>query len=159
MNTLNVDFEALKQDHWTEKERTNAERIAEFVQHLMNDHDFDYVRKEFGDANYVQHNRNIPDGILALIDYVEAFANRFPDYGYDVKRITADGDTVTFHSHATVNKSHRGNDGKGLNIIDSWRVVDGEILEHWDAIQPLDAFMRFYVLMTGGQVRNQNGVF
>ena len=31
--------------------------------------------------------------------------------------------------------------------------------DHWNAIQPLDGFMSFYVLMTGGRIKNNNGVF
>lgn len=159
MANLTIDFDALQQAHWSSQERSNAERITDFVQHLMNDHDFEYVRETYGNAHYVQHNRNIPDGIVALIGYVEAFAKRFPDYTYDVKRILADGDYVTFHSHATINTQHRGNDKKGLNIIDTWRLKEGDIVEHWDAVQPLDTFMRLYALLTGGRIRNNNGVF
>ncbi len=159
MGVLTIDFESLRQPHWSDQELTNARLMTDFIQHLMNDHDFDIVRERFGHANYVQHNRNIPDGIMALIDYVADFAKRFPEYTYDVKRMQADGDLVTFHSHATINARHRGNDRKGLNIIDTWRIEGGSIVEHWDAIQPLDGFMRFYALMTGGRIRNGNGVF
>ena len=159
MANLTIDFDSLKQEHWSSKELRNAELISDFVQHLMNDHDFDYVLETYGNANYVQHNRTIPDGMVALVGFVQAFAKRFPEYTYDVKSIIADGDYVTFHSHATINKRHRGNDKKGLNIIDTWRLKDGDIVEHWDAIQPLDGFMRFYALLTGGRIRNINGVF
>ena len=54
---------------------------------------------------------------------------------------------------------HRGDERKGLNIIDSWRVVDGLIGDHWDAVQPLDTFMRFYTFLTGGRTHNDNGTF
>ena len=97
--------------------------------------------------------------MYALVEFVADFAKRVPDYTYDVKRMLVDDDYVTFHSHATIRKAHRGNDKKGLNIIDTWRIKDGTIVEHWDAIQPLDAFMRFYVLLSGGRIRNNNGVF
>ncbi|MEO1477716.1 MAG: nuclear transport factor 2 family protein [Bacteroidota bacterium] len=146
-------------DSWTDAESANVRIVTDFVHNLMNTHDFDYVRETFGSHPYVQHSRGIPDGMMSLIDFVSDFAKRFPDYTYDVKHARADGDHVTFHSHATIRKSHRGDDTKGLNIIDTWRLVDGQIVEHWDAIQPLDAFMRFYVLVSGGTVRNGNGLF
>lgn len=148
-----------RSDAWTDAEMANVQVIADFVYHLMNTHDFGYVRRTFGAHPYVQHSRGIPDGMEALVEFVSTFATRFPDYTYDVKRVQADGDTVTFHSHATVRKAHRGDDTKGFNIIDTWRLKDGQIVEHWDAIQPLDTFMRFYVLVSGGAIRNQNGVF
>ena len=70
-----------------------------------------------------------------------------------------DGDYVTFHSHATLKEEDRGNDQKGMNIIDTWKIENGKIVEHWDSIQPLDVFMRFYVGLNGGDIQNANGVF
>ena len=159
MDTIKIDYNALRKDYWSDQESQNAKLIIDFVQHLMNDHDFEYVTQKFSHQNYVQHNRNIPDGLEALIGYVKNFSKQFPEYAYDVKHIYTDGDHVIFHSHATVKRKHRGNDKKGFNIIDKWRVKNGEIMEHWDAIQPLDAFMRFYIWMVGGKIRNTNGVY
>ena len=137
----------------------NAELITDFVQHLMNNHDFDYIMNIYNDDAYIQHNRSIPNGIEGLISYVKQFAKSFPDFAYDVKHIYADGDYITFQSHATINKKHRGNDKKGLNIHDTWKIQDNVIVEHWDSIQPIDGFMRFYAWLTGGNIRNKNGVF
>ncbi|MEL6981351.1 MAG: nuclear transport factor 2 family protein, partial [Actinomycetota bacterium] len=117
------------------------------------------ARNRFGASAYVQHSRGIPDGIEGLFNYLEGLTKRFPGYSYDVKHVHADGDYVTFHSHATLKSSHRGNDRKGLNIIDTWRLSDGQIVEHWDAIQPLSASMRFLALVTGGRAKNTNSIF
>ncbi|MEO0560041.1 MAG: nuclear transport factor 2 family protein [Bacteroidota bacterium] len=157
VSVLPIDVD--RNESWSDVEAANVKRIVDFVYNLMNAHEFSYVLQTYGDHPYVQHNRNIPDGIDALVDYVNRFAKRFPDYTYDVKRVHADGDYVTFHSHATVRQAHRSDDTKGLNIIDTWRVVDDQVVEHWDAIQPLDGFMRFYAWMAGGAIRNRNGVF
>ena len=159
MDTLKINFDALKKNHWSEKELENAELLTDFVQNLMNNHDFDYVMEKFNNDRYVQHNRAIPDGINGLVEYVKGFVKRFPDYTYDVKRIFADGDNIVFHSQATVNKKHRGNEKKGFNIIDTWKVEDGKIVEHWDAIQPIDGFMRFYIWLIGGKTLNSNGIY
>ena len=159
LNEPRIDVGALASDRWSPEERRNVDTVAEFVQLLMIDHDFGAVRERFGGSPYVQHNHAIPDHIEGLVAYVERLTRRFPDYAYDVRRITVDGDTVTFHSHVTMRSRHRGNWRKGLNIIDTWRVVDGQIGDHWDAVQPLDAFMRLYTLITGGRVRNDNGTF
>ena len=159
MDKIQIEFDLLKKDNWSDQEIENVKLIVDFVQHLMNDHDFDYVSENFGNRTYVQHNRGIPDGMDALIKYVQDFTKRFPEYTYDVKHIYADGDFVVFHSHATIKAKHRGDDKKGLNIIDTWHVKNGEIAEHWDALQPMDGFMRFYNLLTGGKIRNSNGVY
>ncbi|KAA3644870.1 MAG: polyketide cyclase [Chloroflexi bacterium] len=159
MNTLKIDFESLKKDDWSSQELENASLVVDFVQHIMNNHDFDYIKERFGNTTYLQHNRNIPDGINGVIGYVQQFLKTYPDFTYDVKHIFVDGDYVILHSHATLREAHRGNDKKGLNIVDIWRIEDGELVEHWDAVQSLDGFMRFYALMTGGAIRNPNGVF
>ena len=156
-NIITINIKHDKQ--WSAQEKKNVDIVIDFVQHLMNNHDFDYVRTHFMNSSYLQHNRNIADGIESIIAFVEMFAKRFPDYTYEVKRIIADGDLVVFHSHATIKSSDRGDDHKGMNIIDVWKVQDNTIVEHWDSIQPLDWFMKLYVLFAGGIVKNQNGVF
>ncbi len=159
MKTIEISFDKLKKDNWSEQEQQNVKTLIDFIQNLMNNHDFEKVKKMHGNEFYRQHNRAIPDGFDNLIKYVGAFAKRFPAYAYDVKHIYADGNFVTFHSHVTTKASHRGNDKKGLNIIDTWRIENGNIMEHWDAIQPIDGFMRFYLWLTGGTIANANGIF
>jgi predicted SnoaL-like aldol condensation-catalyzing enzyme len=159
MDTIKINLQDLKKDSWSEVELENAELVVDFVQHLMNNHDFDYVSQKYSSSNYIQHSKGIADGMAELIEYVKDFSKRFPEYTYDVKHIHVDGNIVTFHSHATLKTKHRGNDKKGFNIIDTWRVENGEILEHWDSIQPIDGLMRFYIWLTGGKTRNTNGIF
>ena len=154
-----IEFAALEKEGWTDEERANVALISEFVQLVMNDHDFDEVLAKYDNDSYVQHNRNLPDGLDGLVGFLKEFVSDYPEYSYDVKHIYADGDHVVFHSHATLEKEDRGNDEKGMNIIDIWRVEDGRIVEHWDAIQPLDRSMRLFVLLSGGDIRNSNGVF
>ena len=159
MDTLQVNLEKLKKATWTEEEVQNAEIVTDFVQHLMNDHDFDYIRKQFGNHPYKQHNQSMIDGLDGVLQVVSEFAKRYPDYVYDVKHMYVDGPYVTLHSHATNNKKHRGNPQKGLNIMDIWKVENGKITEHWDAVQPIHGQMRFYFWMVGGKFKNENTYF
>ncbi len=158
-DTINLSFDKLKKENWSRQQIKNAKLVLDFVQQLMNNHDFDNVTKSFGNPHYRQHNRGIPDGMDALIKYVKNFTKQFPDYAYDVKHIYADGDYVIFHSQITTRKKDRGNDKRGINVIDTWRIENGQIVEHWDALQPMNAFMRFYFWLTGGKIANKNGVY
>lgn len=156
---LDINLQSLQKNSWTEQELANAKVITDFVQNLMNNHNFDYILEHYNDSTYVQHNRNLPDKITGLVGFLKEFVEDYPDYTYDVKHIYVDGDYVIFHSHATLNKDDRGNDKKGMNIVDTWRLDNGRIVEHWDSIQALDGFMRFYSLINGGDIKNTNGVF
>ena len=156
---MKVDIKRLKQSHWSKLEAHNAEIVADFVDSLMNRHDFDYIQGLFNENSvYLQHNRGIADGIGELLDYIRHICKQFPEYGYDVKQIIADGDRIIFHSHVTLKAKHRKNDNKGLVIMDVWRLEEGKIIEHWDAIQPLNFMLRLLFLFRGGRVRNNNGL-
>ncbi len=159
MPTTRVPLSDLALPHWTKQERANAELITDFVQHLMNDHDFDYVERTFGAHRYLQHNLTIPDGVAGVLKTVRDVVARYPDYQYDVKAIFSTGDMVIFHSHVTTSEAHRGDGNKGLIITDRWQVVDGELVEHWDAIQPIHGLFRFVTWLTGGAIRNHNSRF
>ncbi|UTW63088.1 nuclear transport factor 2 family protein [bacterium SCSIO 12741] len=159
MKTYQVDVSKLRKPTWSEEEYQNALIVGDFVQNLMNDHNFDYIKKKYGSHPYKQHNQSMVDGLKGVLKVVSDFAKRYPDYTYDVRHMYVDGPYVTVHSHATNNKKHRGNAQKGLNIMDIWKVEDGKITEHWDAVQPIHGSMRFLFWMIGGKFRNKNTFF
>ncbi len=154
-----IDLNKHLQDHWQPQEKENVTVVVDFFQHLMNEHDFEYTIKKFGDTSYTQHNRAIPNEISGLVDYVKDMTKRFPEYSFDVKRIYADGEYVVLHSHTTMRAKHRGNEKKGFIITDTFRLENGQLAEHWDAIQPIDTFSRLLFLMIGGKVDNNNPTF
>ena len=157
--TPTIDFDALEKDHWSEEERSNAHLVHEFIQTLMNDHDFAAVSERFGQGAYVQHNRSMRDAIPGVVENVQALVKRFPGFSYDVKEIVSSGDLVVVHSHSTLREKDRGDQKRGFIIFDRWRVVDGALVEHWDALQPLDLTARLLTLASGGRIRNANGLF
>lgn len=159
MKRPDISQKLLNSDSWNDSEKNNVHLISGFVQKLMNEHKTDQVLEEYGNGSYIQHNRTIPDGMKGITGYLKNFSKQFPEFGYEVKRIIADGDYVIFHSHATIKHAHIGKDNKGFNIIDTWKIEDGKIVEHWDSIQPLDFGMRLYALFVGGNIKNSNGVF
>lgn len=159
METQKINLEQFKKNTWTDDELKNANVVVDFVQNIMIDHDFDYIKEHYGDHEYKQHNQSMTDGLGGVLKTVSDFTKTFPDFTYDVKHLYVDGPYVIVHSHATAQKSHRGNPRKGLNIMDIWRVEDGEIKEHWDAVQPIHGTMRLYSLLNGGKFKNDNTYF
>lgn len=159
MNTPKIDLNSHLKEHWTKKEKENVTVVVDFFQKLMNEHDFEYTLKTYGEGSYLQHNRAIPNDVSGLVGYVRNMAKRYPDYSFDVKRIYADDEYVVMHSHTTLKAKHRGNEKKGFIITDTFRLKDGQLVEHWDAIQPIDTATRLLFLLIGGKVANKNATF
>ncbi|GAA5218422.1 nuclear transport factor 2 family protein [Corallincola platygyrae] len=154
-----IDLDSLSKPHWSEADRQKAEAVVRFVQLIMNDHNFEEVLRSYSGQRYIQHNRTIADGIEGVVKTVSSLVKNSPEFSYDVRQIFIDGDHVILHSHATLKAKHRGDQSQGMNIIDTWRLQDGKLVEHWDAVEGISFAMRLYSLFAGGQLRNTNGIF
>ena len=159
MQQPKIEIDKLLQENWTKQETENVKVVVDFFQNLMNEHNFEYTLKTYGGGTYIQHNRAIPNNIEGLVAYVKNFTKRYPDYSFDVKKVFADGDFVILHSHTTVRAKDRGNEKKGFIITDTFRLENGKLAEHWDAIQPIDFMTRFLFMMIGGAKGNNNPTF
>lgn len=82
-------------------------------------------------VDYIQHNPGIADGRDAA---VTALAPMFAEEGreFRIQRIVVDGDIAVIHVHAIPEPGARG-----ASVFDMYRLEDGKIVEHWDAIQPV----------------------
>ena len=68
-------------------QQSNARLVADFIQHPMCDHDFDYVQRTFGRGTYIQHNQTMEDGVASVTETVSSLVKRFPEYTYDVQHM------------------------------------------------------------------------
>lgn len=110
----------------------NKNTVTAFYKLAFNDHKpADAVLKYVGNT-YKQHNPTVGDGPKAFIEFVEGFAKANPGLRADIKRIIAEGDLVVVHVHMKMSDEDRG-----LAVIDIFRLEDGKIVEHWDAMQPV----------------------
>ena len=87
------------------------------------------VAKYLG-LNYRQHNPGAGDGAEPFIETVKRFAQNFPDFRMESKRMVAEGDYVVLHSHLILKLGDRG-----MAIVDIFRLENGKIVEHWDVLQ------------------------
>lgn len=152
------DYEKFIKPHWTEEELEIFGVVTGFLQTLRAK-EFDRLLLDYGRHPYVQHNIGMGDGLAGVVKEGRKAVKQFPDFFIDTKHVYMDGNFVIIHSHMTAKKSHRGNDSKGFNVMDIWKVTEGKIVEHWDAIQPIDFGVRLYALVAGGNVKNANGRF
>lgn len=105
---------------------SNKELVVNAATELFIDQDPTAIDRWFG-PRYVQHSTVAADGIEGLT----AFASNLPDgFGYEVVRVIADADLVALHGIYT------GLAPTPLVAFDLFRVADGHIVEHWDALTP-----------------------
>jgi predicted SnoaL-like aldol condensation-catalyzing enzyme len=67
-----------------------------------------------------------------LFEFVSAFTDAYPGLSVEFKRFVAEYDLVAVHSNFV-----REPNDSGLAVMDVFRLEDGKIVEHWDAIQEL----------------------
>ena len=87
------------------------------------------VAKYIG-PHYRQHNPGATDGPESFIAIVKRFAQIFPEFRMEPKRIIAEGDLVALHSHLILKPGDRGS-----AVVDIFRLENGKIVEHWDVVQ------------------------
>ncbi len=87
------------------------------------------VAKYLG-PNHRQHNPGAADGPEPFIGFVKWFAQTYPDFRMESKRIIAEGNYVVLHSHLIRKPGDRGR-----AVVDIFRLENGKIVEHWDVVQ------------------------
>ncbi len=126
----------------SEQEAANKAAVLAFYEKGLNQKDADAALKYVGDR-YVQHNPNAADGPEGFRKFIAYLRDKFPQSHSEIKRVFTDGDYVILHVHAVREPGTRGS-----AIVDIFRLEQGKIVEHWDAVQPIPE-----------QAANTNGMF
>lgn len=125
-----------------EQEAANKAAVLAFYEKGLNQKDADAALKYVGER-YVQHNPNAADGPEGFRKFIDFLRDKYPKSHSEIKRVFTDGDYVILHVHAVREPGTRGS-----AIVDIFRLDEGKIVEHWDAVQPIPE-----------QSANTNGMF
>jgi predicted SnoaL-like aldol condensation-catalyzing enzyme len=109
-----------------------ARRIIEAVFHALAIEKDPTVFERYAVDPLYEHNPQHADGVAAGVELFTGLFSAHPEVSIDVKRIIAEGDYVAVHHHLKLNP-----DDRGFSCIEFFRVRDGKIVEHWDAVQPV----------------------
>lgn len=111
-------------------EETNRRLAASFLNLAFNGNQLETALNLYVSPTYVQHNPQIADGTQPVIDIFNA--GKIPSLCYDIKFVLAQNDLVWVYSKVTSSQGVAA-------VVDMFRVRDGQMVEHWDVVQPVPA--------------------
>lgn len=115
----------------TSQEETNKQNVVAFYNQVINEKNFASAATYLG-SHYTQHNPTAADGPEGLKTFIQFLRDHYPNAHSDIKRVFAEGDYVILHVH-----SIREPGTLGRAIFDLFKLENGKIVEHWDAVQDI----------------------
>ncbi|AWG21917.1 hypothetical protein FFWV33_10470 [Flavobacterium faecale] len=114
-----------------DKTEANKTIVTNFVNDILVNGKMEKLAGYFNGDNYIQHNPNIPDQVSGLGATLGALAKQGIFMKYDkVHRVLGEGNFVL-----VVSEGHFGADHN--SFYDLFRVENGKIAEHWDAVEKI----------------------
>src|SRR3712207_9575331 len=69
----------------------NKQTVLAYYNMAFNERKPAEAAQKYGGPHYIQHNPQAPDGFEAFVQFVEGFAEQFPEMSLDIKRAVAEG--------------------------------------------------------------------
>ncbi len=88
--------------------------------------------KQYFREDYIQHNPHVPTGIEPVLSFLPVLKESGTTY--QNHRLLNDGEFIIMHN--TYNNAEAFG-AKEVVTFDVWRMQDGQVAEHWDAISPI----------------------
>ncbi|MDN5212044.1 nuclear transport factor 2 family protein [Fulvivirgaceae bacterium BMA12] len=126
------------------EQKSNKTIVLEFYKHIIGECDISLVDSYVHDQ-YIQHNPTVKDGKSGLSEMI-TYLKQIPkpaEQKSPIVRIIEDGDFVAAHLDLVFM-------GKRMAVMDLFRLEDGKLVEHWDAIQGYPEQVSGEFSMTGG---------
>ena len=108
----------------------NKEIAVAFFNMIFNEHKVAESFELYADPNYIQHNPYAATGAQPAIDFLGPYLEQNPEARAEIKRVIAEGDLVAIHNNPKMNAEDRGR-----AVVDIFRLENGKVVEHWDAVQ------------------------
>lgn len=109
---------------------TNKQIAITAYQRIFGDLDVTGV-DELMSKDFIQHNPTLPDGPEGVKSVVQMLASQgMPKQKIVFKHVVAEDDIVILHSRTEMG-------GKEWRFIDIYRIENGKLAEHWDAMMQM----------------------
>jgi len=128
------------------KTEQNKALVADFVDTILVKGEFAQLGHfiDKGEANYIQHNTAIADGLSGLGKALEEMAKQ------GIKMVYTKNHIVLGEGNFVLSISEGSFGGEHISFYDLFRVENDKIVEHWDIIEPIPTKDRW---------KNNNGKF
>jgi predicted SnoaL-like aldol condensation-catalyzing enzyme len=130
----------------TDLDRTqqNKELVRQFVEDILVNGKLDKLAGYYDGDNYIQHNPQIADGLTGLSQALQFMAEHGITLRYDkIHKVLGEGNFVLVVSEGSFSE-------QPTSFYDLFRVENGKIAEHWDALETIPPESSW---------QNQNGKF
>lgn len=114
-----------------EQNHSNKAIVAEFYQQVIGQRDLATVHKIIAE-DYIQHNPLVKTGKAGLLETLEFLKNLPPSDTTPKMLLIGEDDFVVTHFKLVFAGQHQV-------VTDLFRLYNGQIVEHWDAIQIVDS--------------------
>ena len=112
------------------QEEVNKQLAVTAYQRVFGDLDLDAI-DEYMSTDFIQHNPTIADGPAGVSALVQMLTSQgVAKQRIEFKHILAEGDIVFLHSRYEMA-------GKEWRFLDVYRIENGKLAEHWDAMQQM----------------------
>lgn len=105
--------------------------ITSLFEEFFRQHDISAADR-YMHPDYIQHDFDVPPGREGFKGYFTHVFEMFPDFHVNIKHIIEEDDMVVMHGYGVTAP------GKiEVLVVDTYRVKDGLLYEHWGTVQPL----------------------
>jgi len=131
---------------------TQKQKVLSFYKQIVGQRKAELI-PEFIAENYKQHNPTVKQGragITEMINYLKTLPSQPEGAKSPIVRAIQEGDLVVTHLDVSFM-------GRRMAVIDLFKLKDGMLTEHWDAIQPLPDESEKVITATNGTTEIDHG--
>ena len=109
----------------------NKQLIMGLFEDFFNAHDISSADR-YLHPDYIQHDYDVPPGVEGFKEHFTRVFEIFPQFHVEIRHIIEEDDMIVMHGYGKTDPGRIE-----VLVVDTYRVKDGLLYEHWGTVQPL----------------------